>query len=77
MTATATDPDGNTSEFSQRIVLHSAPGSGPPTGATVTLSGFHFLTGATVTVGGAPASGVNVASYNLIRRRHRRSARQA
>ncbi len=52
VTATATDPDGNTSEFSQRIVLHSAPGSGPPTGATVTLSGFHFLPGATVTVGG-------------------------
>ncbi len=66
VTATATDPDGNTSEFSQRIVLHSAPGSGPPTGATVTLSGFHFLPGATVTVGGVPASEVNVASYNQI-----------
>ena len=66
VTATATDPDGNTSEFSQRIVLHSAPGSGPPTGAAITLSGFHFLAGATVTVGGAPASGVNVASYNQI-----------
>jgi hypothetical protein len=66
VTATATDPDGNTSEFSQRIVLHSAPGSGPPTGAAVTLSGFHFLAGATVTVGGVPASGVDVASYNQI-----------
>ena len=66
VTATATDPDGNTSEFSQRIVLHSAPGSGPPTGAIITLSGFHFLPGATVTVGGVPASEVNVASYNQI-----------
>ena len=51
VTATATDPDGNTSEFSQRIVLRSTPGSGIPTGAPVTLDGFHFLAGATVTVG--------------------------
>ena len=66
VTATATDPDGNTSEFSQRIVLRSTPGSGSPSGAPITLDGFHFLPGATVTVGGAPASGVNVASYNQI-----------
>ena len=30
VTATATDPDGNTSEFSQRIVLRSTPGVGAP-----------------------------------------------
>ena len=66
VTATATDPDGNTSEFSQRIVVASNPGSGAPTGAPITLSGFTFLPGATVTVGGLPATGVNVASYNQI-----------
>ena len=52
VTATATDPDGNTSEFSQRLVLRSTPGSGPRRVAGVTLDGFHFLSGATVTVGG-------------------------
>jgi hypothetical protein len=57
VTATATDPDGNTSEFSQRIVISSTPGSGAPAGAPVTLNGFHFLSGANVTVGGGPVSG--------------------
>ncbi len=66
VTATATDPNGNTSEFSQRIVVSSTPGSGNPTGAQTTLDGFNFLPGATVTVGGQPATGVNVASYNQI-----------
>jgi hypothetical protein len=66
VSATATDPDGNTSEFSQRIVLSSTPGSGNPTGAPTTLDGFNFLPGATVTVGGALASGVNVVDYNQI-----------
>ena len=46
VTATATDPDGNTSEFSQRIVVSSTPGSGPATGAGISLSGFNFLAGA-------------------------------
>ena len=36
VTATATDPNGNTSEFSQRIVLRATPGSGPQGGAPVT-----------------------------------------
>ena len=66
VTATATDPDGDTSEFSQRIVLRSTPGAGPPTGAPVTLDGFHFLAGATVAVGAVGATNVNVASYNQI-----------
>ena len=66
VTATATDPEGNTSEFSQRIVIASTPGSGNPAGVPITLDGFHFLNGATVTVGGVPATGVNVASYNQI-----------
>ncbi len=66
VTATATDPTGNTSEFSQRIVVSSNPGSGNPAGAPVTLSGFNFLPGATVTVGGVPASNVVVTDYNTI-----------
>jgi hypothetical protein len=66
VTATATDPDGNTSEFSQRIVVSSTPGSGPASGANVSLSGFNFLPNATVTVGGTPATNVVVVSFNQI-----------
>ena len=66
VTATATDPEGNTSEFSQRIVVSSTPGSGSPTGAPIALAGFDFLTGAGVTVGGAAATGVVVTNYNQI-----------
>ena len=64
VSATATDPDGNTSEFSQRIVLHSSPGGGDPAGmAGVHLYGFHFLPGANVTVGGIAAPSVVVDDY--------------
>ena len=64
VTATATDPLGNTSEFSQRFVLSANPGSGSPAGGNdTTLSGFNFLAGATATVGGVPASNVVVNSY--------------
>jgi hypothetical protein len=67
VTATATDPDGNTSEFSQRNVIASNPSSGNPAGVSgVTLTGFHFLAGATVTVGGVAATNVNVTDYNTI-----------
>ena len=67
VTATATDPTGNTSEFSQRIVVASNPGSGNPAGvAGVALTGFNFLPGATVTVGGLPAPSVVVNDYNAV-----------
>ena len=66
VTATATDPDGNTSEFSQRNIITSNPSSGNPAGASLALTGFHFLAGATVTVGGLPASNVVVSDYNHI-----------
>ena len=66
VTATATDPDGNTSEFSQRFVLSSTPPSGNPAGASATLAGFHFLSGATVKVGGVSASNVNVVDESQI-----------
>ena len=61
VTATATDPDGNTSEFTQRIVFSNQNPSGSPAGGThVTLLGMLFEPGATVTVGGSPATNVNV-----------------
>jgi Right handed beta helix region/IPT/TIG domain/S-layer homology domain len=67
VSATATDAQGNTSEFSQRFVLTSNPGSGTPAGGIeTTLSGFNFLGGATVTVGGQPATNVQVNSYTSI-----------
>ncbi len=67
VTATATDPDGNTSEFSQRNVIASNPSSGNPAGVSgVTLTGFHFLSGASAAVGGVSATNVNVADYNTM-----------
>ena len=61
ITATATDPSGNTSEFSQRLVFSMTPASGPPAGGTsLTVNGMLFADGATVTIGGAPAGGVTV-----------------
>jgi len=50
---TATDPSGNTSEFSQNVIYASTPRSGPPEGGIVVdLTGTHFVNGATVTFGG-------------------------
>jgi len=59
--AIATDPGGNTSEFSQTILLKTTPHSGPAAGGgPVTLSGQLFEAGATVSVGGVPPSNVVV-----------------
>ena len=68
ITATATDPDGNTSEFSQRIVFSiNFPTSGPPEGGTgFTIKGMLFEENATVTVGGVPATGVDVVNSSTI-----------
>jgi IPT/TIG domain-containing protein/S-layer family protein len=61
ISVTATDPSGNTSEFSQNVIYASSPRSGAPAGgATVTLTGTHFLAGATVTFGGVAGTGINV-----------------
>jgi IPT/TIG domain/S-layer homology domain len=67
VTATATDVNGNTSEFSQRIVVSATPSSANAPGNTsITLAGFHFLPGATATVGGLPATNVVVTNYNQV-----------
>ncbi len=66
VTATATDANGNTSEFSQRIVVSTNPQSGNAGPYPITLTGFNFLPGATATVGGLPATNVVVTNYNTI-----------
>ena len=67
VTATATDPAGNTSEFAQRIITSISPTSGPPAGATpVTIAGTNFEPGATVTFGGIPAGSAVVDGFNQI-----------
>ena len=61
VTATATDPAGNTSELSPRLIWSIAPASGPGGGGTaVTIGGTSFADGATVAIGGVPATGITV-----------------
>jgi hypothetical protein len=61
ISATATDPQGNTSEFSQRLVVNTTPRYGLAAGGTqVSADGMLFEDGATVTVGGAAATNVTV-----------------
>jgi hypothetical protein len=51
---TATDPAGNTSELSQRIIFTMSPSSGPPEGGTIlTINGTDFADPTAVTIGGA------------------------
>jgi hypothetical protein len=67
VTMTATDPAGNTSELSQRLPFSINPASGPSAGGTaVTIAGTDFEDGATVTVGGQPATSVVVTNFNQI-----------
>jgi hypothetical protein len=64
---TATDPAGNTSEFSQRLPFAITPASGPPAGGTgVSIAGTDFEGPATVTVGGQPATNIVVVDFNHI-----------
>ena len=67
ISVTATDPAGNTSEFSQRLPFSVSPTSGDAGGGTaLTVAGTNFLDGATVTIGGVAATGVSVNSYTSI-----------
>ncbi len=64
ISVTATDPSGNTSEFSQRLPFFVDVHSGPAAGGTfLDISGTNFLSGATVTIGGVSATNVIVFSY--------------
>ena len=63
VSATATDPNGNTSEFSQRLPFSVNIASGDAAGGTtITVSGTDFEAGVVVTIGGAPATSVVVGS---------------
>jgi len=66
LTATATDPTGNTSEFSPRFVIVSTPPYGSEFGAIITVQGLAFEDGATVTVGGLPATDVTVTDAHTL-----------
>jgi hypothetical protein len=63
VSATATDPAGNTSEFSQRLPFSVNIASGDAAGGTaIAVSGTDFADGAAVTIGGVPATGIVVGS---------------
>ncbi len=67
ITATATDDGGNTSEFSPRFVISLTPPSGPGViPGAATLKGLAFEAGATVTVGGVPATNVTLVDENTL-----------
>jgi hypothetical protein len=66
ISATATDPAGNTSEFSQRIVFGIAPTSGPAAGGTgIVVSGTDFADPVVLTIGGVPAIASFVDDHTL------------
>jgi hypothetical protein len=63
VSATATDPAGNTSEFSQRLPFSVNIASGDAAGGTaITVSGTDFGASAVLAIGGQPATSVVVGS---------------
>ncbi len=66
MTAT-NSATGRTSEFSPHLPFSVTPRSGPSTvGIPITIFGTDFAAGATVTIGGQPATGVSVSNSGII-----------
>jgi hypothetical protein len=67
VTITATDPAGNTSELSPRIVFSINPTSGPAGGGTLfAVRGTDFKAGLTITVGGLPATDILLQSSTQV-----------
>ena len=67
MTATATDPQGKTSEFSQRLILSIDPRSGPPEGGTpVSIEGMEFSASTLVTASGLPLTDIQIIDYGAL-----------
>jgi hypothetical protein len=63
---TATDPAGNTSEFSQRILFSMSGSAGPAAGGTpLTVSGTDFAPPTTLTFGGAAAAATFADDHTL------------
>ncbi len=70
VTVTATDPNGNTSELSPRIVFSISPVSGPPAaGLLFVVRGTNFAAGAGITLGGIPATDVLVQNSTQVEAR--------
>src|SRR5262249_46801501 len=66
ISATATDPSGNTSELSQRILFSITPTSGPASGGTpISASGTDFADLTTMTIGGVSASVTFIDDHTL------------
>jgi hypothetical protein len=66
VSVTATDPAGNTSEFSQRIIFSMGPASGPAAGGTaLDIAGTDFADPTMMTIGGAPVTPVFVNDHQL------------
>jgi hypothetical protein len=66
ISATATDPAGNTSGFSQRIIFSSGPASGSSTGGNaIGISGTDFADPTTISIGGVPTSVTFVDDHTL------------
>ena len=66
ISATATDPAGNTSEFSQRILFSISPTSGPSAGGnSIGVAGTDFADPTTLTIGGVATTVTFVNDHSL------------
>jgi IPT/TIG domain/S-layer homology domain len=66
ITTTATDPNDNTSELSQRIIFSIGPSSGPSSGGTsISVAGTDFADPTTLTFGGTAATVTFVDDHSL------------
>jgi parallel beta-helix repeat protein len=66
VTLVATDPGGNSSQFSRGLVLPATPYSGPASGQATALPGQLLEAGVAITIGGVPATNVTVFTPNSV-----------